>query len=116
MDKNKIFPDDTIRVILYSAYISHPDMELDEEWLHTLIHISKAAFPQLFEEFSFNTSGTHPYSELLERIIMRARIAGVLSSSNQLTHISDKYVKEILYPKFSPENLSILQSIGKRFL
>jgi len=113
MDQSKIFPDDIIRVILYSAYETHGNIELDFSWLHQLIYISKKISPHLFEEFVFNTSGTQPYSELLERIIMRGRISGIISPSDRLSPVPNEYVQEKLYPKFKPEDLIILKSIGR---
>jgi hypothetical protein len=113
MIASHIFPDDKLRIILHSAYADISKPEIDTEQLHILIYESKLVYPELFSEFSFRTTGTFPYSELLERIMMRARISGVLRASNRLKSETDKYVRGTLYPRFAPEDLSVLQLIGQ---
>lgn len=102
----KIFPDDKVRLIL--NYSSSPI--LDNERLQTLLYEAKAKYPFLFEEFNFRTTGTYPYSDLLERVIMRMRISKIRFEKE-----TKKYVEERIRPKFSEDEVNILREIARNY-
>jgi hypothetical protein len=103
---DKIFPDDKVRMILNYAF-SEGDNP-DNEKLQILLYDAKMKYPSLFEEFNFRTSGTYPYSELLERIVMRMRISKIRFGEE-----SRKYVKEQIQPKFSDDEINIFRSLAR---
>ena len=73
MNQTHLFPDDKIKIIFSS--VGNKLTKFDIEEFHILIFENKNKYPRLFEEFVFKSNGTFPYSELLERILMRAIIS-----------------------------------------
>jgi hypothetical protein len=122
IDKNRIFPDDKIRILLNSAFENpkETNFKFNDECLHTLIFEAKQSHPELFKEFNFRLNGTYPYSQLIERIIHRAKITRIIKTSNpdfseiQLKEESKKYVEEKLLPKLQQKDLDILKELGKK--
>lgn len=63
-------------------------------------------------------NGTYPYSQLLERIIHRAKISRVIKTENpdfseiQIRENSKNYVEQNLQPKIDSTDLSILKDLG----
>ncbi|ABS55094.1 hypothetical protein Mboo_0576 [Methanoregula boonei 6A8] len=120
IDKTRIFPDDKIRIILKYAFEERKNTHFtfNDEKLHTIIYKAKQVHPELFEEFNFRMNGTYPYSQLLERIIHRAKISRVIKTENpdfseiQIRENSKNYVEQNLQPKIDSTDLSILKDLG----
>jgi len=118
-----VFPDDKIRIILYAMEISEDPIKFDEETFHTIIYEYKNKYPELLKEFSFRLNGTFPYSELLERIISRAKISRSLKTLNpdfatvhlNLTRIPFSQIKSKYKDKISDDDFKILTDIGLDF-
>jgi hypothetical protein len=122
IDKDRVFPDDKIRVLLSSALedTKNSNFKFRDENLHILIFEAKKRNPDLFQEFSFRLNGTYPYSQLIERIIHRAKISRLIKTANpdfseiQVKEESKSYVERNLYPKLKEKDLKILQQLGKQ--
>lgn len=114
-----IFPDEKIRVILKAMDIEDESISFDEECFHTTLYEYKRDYPEFLEEFSFLLNGTFPYSELLERILNRAKISRALKTVNpdfadvQLRKGTSEYVKNKIEHKFSEDDLKALYEIGR---
>lgn len=114
-----IFPDDKIRVILKEMDLEKEQIKFDDEVFQSIIYYSSKKYPNLFNEFSFSTSGTFPYSDLLERVLTRAKISRVLKTVNpdfeyvQLSTGTSEYIDKKIRPKFEVEDYKILKEIGK---
>lgn len=117
-----IFPDDKIRIIIDSMQIEEKPIQFNEEIFHRTIYEYKSQHPGVLDEFYFSTSGSYPYSELLERVLSRAKIsrtlktvnpdfADVLVRSNTHKYISDTIEGKFLEEKAEPELLA-LREIG----
>jgi hypothetical protein len=115
----KIFPDDKIRIIFSAMGLEKKTFEFSDEFFQTLIYEYHIQYPDLFSEFSFQSNGTIPYSELLERIITRAKISRSLKTVNPdfamvqlnvppLENLRSKY-RELL----KDTDFEILTTIGK---
>lgn len=113
-----IFPDDKIRVILKEMDLEKEQMRFDDEVFQSAIYDSSKKYPHLFSEFLFSTSGTFPYSDLLERVLTRAKISRVLKTVNpdfefvQLSAGTNEYIDEKIKPKFEHGDYQILKEIG----
>ncbi len=114
-----IFPDDVIRVILKEMDFEEEPMKFDDEiFQRTLYEFSKRNVA-LFNDFIFSISGTFPYSDLVERVLTRAKISRVLKTVNpdfeflQLAPGTGEYVDEKIKPKFSAQDYEILKEIGR---
>jgi len=122
VDQERIFPDDVIRILLNSAFeeSTETNFKFSDESLHILIFEAKKKYPKLFQEFNFSSNGTYPYSQLIERIIHRAKISRLIKTSNpdfseiQLKEESKKYVEKHLKPKLKDNELKILSDLGKQ--
>ncbi len=77
-----IFPDDKIRVILKEMAIENEPVKFDDKIFQITLYEYKNRFPDLLNEITFSRSGTHPYSDLLERVLTRAKISRVLETVN----------------------------------
>ncbi len=118
-----VFPDDKIRIILYAMEMSDEPIKFDEETFHTIIYEYKQKHPQLLQEFSFRLSGTFPYSELLERIISRAKISRSIKTLNpdfatvhlNLTKIPFSQIESKYKDLISVDDFKILTNIGLDF-
>lgn len=113
-----IFPDDKIRVILKEMHLEEKPIRFDDEVFHSTLYQFSKKYPQLFNEFLFSTSGTFPYSDLIERILTRAKISRVLKTVNpdfeyvQLSEGTSTYIDEKIKPKFVGKEYKILKEIG----
>ncbi|VVB93501.1 Uncharacterised protein [uncultured archaeon] len=113
-----IFPDDKIRVILKEMDLEEKPIRFDDEVFQSTLYESSKKYPQLFNEFRFSTTGTFPYSDLIERVLTRAKISRVLKTVNpdyefvQLSAGTKNYVDEKIKPKFRAEEYQILKEIG----
>lgn len=122
VDRDRIFPDDKIRILLNSAFeeSTETNFKFSDENLHILIFEAKKTYPKLFQEFNFRLNGTYPYSQLIERIIHRAKISRLIKTSNpdfseiQLKEESKRYVEKNLQPHFKEKELKILKDLGKQ--
>jgi hypothetical protein len=122
VDRDRVFPDDIIRILLNSAFeeSTETSFKFSDEDLHILIFEAKKKNPELFKEFNFRVNGTYPYSQLIERIIHRAKISRLIKTSNpdyseiQLKDESKIYVEKNLQPKFKKNELDILKDLGKK--
>lgn len=108
-------PSDAIRVILCEAYSPANLVKFDEKALHIVVY-ERREHP-LFEEFSFSTSGTFPYSELIEDALMHMRIARVITSGFDGGIYIDPetytYVSREIVPLFSQDELLLLKWMGR---
>jgi len=112
-----------IRIILKEMKMEEKPIRFDEEVLHRILYTYKKRYPKLLKEFSFSLSGTYPYSQLLERILIRAKISRTLKTTNpdfeevQLSKNTSLYVEERIETEFleeySKSDLDILKNIGK---
>jgi len=113
-----IFPDDKIRVILKEMNFETEPIKLDEEVFQGTLYVFSKKYPALLNEFLFSTSGTFPYSDLIERVLTRAKISRVLKTVNpdfeyvQLSAGSSKYIDEKIKPKFNTGEYQKLKEIG----
>ncbi len=114
-----VFPDDVIRVILKEMDFEGEAMKFDDEiFQRTLYEFSKRN-TRLFNDFIFSTSGTFPYSDLVERVLTRAKISRVLKTVNpdfeflQLASGTSEYVDKKIKPKFDASDYEMLKEIGK---
>ena len=114
-----IFPDDIIRVILKEMDFEREAMKFDDEIFQRTLYDFSKRNASLFNNFIFSTSGTFPYSDLVERVLTRAKISRVLKTVNpdfeflQLAPGTGEYVDEKIKPKFSAPDYEILKEIGK---
>lgn len=108
-------PSDAIRVILCEAYRPANVVKFDELDLHLIVYAHREH--PLFESFSFNTSGTSPYSEMIGDTLMRMRIARVISPGfDGGTYIASEtysYVDKEIKPLFDTDELLLLMQMGR---
>lgn len=113
-----IFPDDKIRVILKEMNIEKEPIKYDDKIFQTTLYDFSLDHPKILEEFVFTTSGTFPFSELLERVLTRAKISRVLKTMNPdfeqigLVQGTNEYIKENIEPKFDSDDYKLLKEIG----
>lgn len=113
-----VFPDDKIRVILKEMCIKNKPLKLDEKIFQITLYEYQQKFPDLLNEFFFSKSGTYPYSDLLERILHRAKISRNLKTVNpdfEYVELKDgvhKYTEEEIIPKFEDRDYQKLKEIG----
>ncbi|VVB52032.1 Uncharacterised protein [uncultured archaeon] len=112
-----IFPDDIIRVILKEMDFEREAMKFDDEIFQRTLYDFSKRNASLFNNFIFSTSGTFPYSDLVERVLTRAKISRVLKTMNpdfeflQLAAGTGEYVDEKIKPKFSTPDYEMLKEI-----
>lgn len=108
-------PSDAIRVILCEAYRPANLVKFDEVDLHQIVYQHREH--PLFEHFSFSTSGTFPYSELIDETLMRMRIARVITSGFdgciRIDSDTYSYVDREIKPLFDQDELLLLMSMGR---
>ena len=113
-----IFPDDKIRVILKEMNIEKEPIKYDDKIFQTTLYNFSLEHPQILKEFIFTTSGTFPFSALLERVLTRAKISRVLKTMNPdfeqigLASGTNEYIKENIEPKFDSDDYKLLKEIG----
>ena len=114
-------PQDVIGAIFaYSGLDAFPS---DREKLHKFIRLEKAGDgAELLEPFVFSEGvDLYPFSRLLESVLMQLQLGGWLSAKNPeydrfgLTEDIRKDIKEKARERFSPEQLAVLEKIGKEF-
>jgi len=117
--KGNVFPDDKIMVVLLAAGACERSVRFDESRFQELIHGYKNNTNDPFSEFSFRTSGTSPYSSLLERVLMRGRISrSIVFFGDQdghetlLLNSPRQFLEDKLRKKFAPEEWRRLTEIG----
>ena len=114
----RLFPDDTIRVILKEMNIENKPIKYNDKIFHINLYNFSLEHPNLLKEFTFTTSGTFPFSELLERVLTRAKISRVLKTVNPdfeqvgLAQGTNEYIEENIEPKFDPDDYKLLKEIG----
>ena len=117
-----IFPDDKIRVILKEMNIEKEPIKYDDKIFQTTLYDFSLDHPKILEEFVFTTSGTFPFSELLERVLTRAKISRVLKTMNPdfeqigLVQGTNEYIKENIEPKFDSDDYKLLKERGATLL
>lgn len=116
---NAISPGYKVRVVMKEMDLENQEQNLDEEIVHRLFFEYSKKYPEIFEEFSFNTTGTYPFSHLLERILQRMKIPLVLKTVNpsyenmKLVKGTNEYVEEKIISRMDSEEYEVLQSLGK---
>ncbi|MCK5641316.1 MAG: hypothetical protein KAJ19_10980, partial [Gammaproteobacteria bacterium] len=90
----------------------------DDKIFQTTLYDFSLDHPKILKEFVFTTSGTFPFSELLERVLTRAKISRVLKTMNPdfeqigLAPGTNEYIKENIEPKFDSDDYKLLKEIG----
>ena len=113
-----VYPDDKIRVILKEMNIEEEPIKYDDKIFQTSLYKFSLEYPNLLNEFIFTTSGTFPFSNLLERVLTRAKISRVLKTMNPdfeqigLVKGTNEYIEENIKPKFKPDEYKYLKKIG----
>ena len=113
-----VFPDDKIRVILKEMNIENEPIKYDDKIFQTSLYNFSMKYPNLLNEFTFTTSGTFPFSDLLERVLTRAKISRVLKTVNPdfeqigLATGTNEYIEENIKPKFDAGDYKLLKEIG----
>lgn len=113
-----IFPDDKIRVILKEMNIEDEPIKYDDKIFQITLYNFTLEHPNILKEFTFTTSGTFPFSELLERVLTRAKISRVLKTMNPdfeqigLVQGTNEYIEENIKPKFNSDDYTLLKEIG----
>ena len=113
-----IFPDDKIRVILKEMNIEKEPIKYDDKTFQITLYEFSLEHPHILKEFVFTTSGTFPFSKLLERVLTRAKISRVLKTMNPdfeqigLAEGTNEYIEENIEPKFEPNDYRLLKEIG----
>jgi hypothetical protein len=114
-----VFPDDVIRVILREMDFEGKPMRFDDEIFQRTLYEFSRRNTCLFNDFIFSTSGTFPYSDLVERVLTRAKISRILKTVNpdfeflELAPGTGEYIDEKIKPQFSELDYEMLKEIGK---
>lgn len=117
---NQITAGDKILVILSVAGLEEKYTKFNEVDLYRIIYANKNKYKALFNDFVFSTNGTGPYSALLERVLMRMKIACVLTSISpdyveyKLAKDTKAYIKLHILPKITRDDYFALESIGEQ--
>ena len=121
-DANSYYSDDIILMLFDRMGAEREPVKNDERTLHIAIYEYQQKHPKLFGEFSFSTSGTYPFSELIERVISRAKIAKewiATDDSIRLAQGTGAYLKENVESNFSEQDLETItelaQDLKKRY-
>jgi len=117
------FPDDIVHLLYLRMTLDESadetcQVKYQDEAFYTVLFKYKKRYPSLLSEFSFKLNGTYPYSELIDRIKLRAQLADLISpsqdSQSNFTMKSD--IKEVIKggteSKFSSSELQILDKIA----
>jgi len=116
------FPDDIICAALFAS--EKDSIPTDMKKLHEAIYVLKKEFPDVYKEFTFSTSGTFPYSRLLERVLQRLITSRILKAPNpdypkfELSEKSKDYIERTVVGRLKVQNPNLLSKIsasGKRF-
>lgn len=110
------YPDDIILLLLGGMNLEKEPVKNDESVLHAAIYEYKERYPVLFEEFAFDISGTFPYSELLDRVIMRAKTSRTWIAGDekiQFAKGTNKYLNENVKKNISDDDFVILAELSK---
>jgi len=114
--------DDKILIVLIEMGLEKEYTPFEEVDLHRAVYKTKQIQNKLFEEFSFRTTSTYPYSALLERVLMRLKISRVLSfedfeySKAKLSDGTTEYATREIIPKLACEDYEALRLIGKQLV
>ena len=81
---NEFTPDDFVRLVLLEAGYENEPLPFDEVELQRLLYKNRELVPILEQKIAFRTSGTYPYSEYVERIMMRMKISGVFAPVDKM--------------------------------
>lgn len=112
-------PDNKVRVVLKEMGLEDRELKFDEEAVQREFYDYSLKYPALFNEFSFTTTGTYPYSRLLERILQRMKIPQVLKTVNpgyecmKLATGTDEYVEKEIIKFMNPDDYKVLKSMGQ---
>ena len=118
---NQFTPQDVIgAIIAYSGVDAFPS---DRQKLHNFVRLEKSGDgAELLKQFVFSKDvDTYPFSMLLESVLMQLQLGRWLSAMNPeynhfgLTDQIREDIKTKVKERFSPEELIILEKIGKRF-
>ena len=116
-----IYPDDIILCSFPKIYRKCSE-EINEEDLHIVIYELKKEHPIFLKEFTFNVTGTFPYSPLLGRILMRIKISRLIRTYNPTLKRSElnegvaEYITEFIEPKFSLDDKEIINMIAEKLI
>lgn len=112
----KAFADDIITAILTEMDIEEDPVKVSRRQFHEEIYKYKEKYPEIFEEFLFDTNGVYPYCYLIERIYMRYMISGVLEycrGKDTFVVGHREYFYKYTRPSIDPEMYAVLEKIGK---
>ena len=81
--KRKAFSiDDVVLAALYMAGYHGMPKKFKREWLHDAIFRTRQKFPDVFEDVLFDTNGTMPWSEEVDRAVSRYMVSGMWVSDS----------------------------------
>ena len=103
--KHKVFVDDIVIYTLASLQnkpITTGDMQI-------LFYELKNKHPLCFKSLIFHTNSCSPYSDVLERVLMRGYISGILQYDNTLTNSQSTIIH--IERKLTPDQISRLQQM-----
>lgn len=117
-----VLPDEKVLVSLMEMGLEDEPMRLNETIIQEVFYnYSKTKeYEDLLKEFTFSTTGTFPYSALLERVLIRAKSSRVLKTLNpdyeclQLAKGTREYLEERVIPILGDMDHEKLTQIGKR--
>ncbi len=118
--EEKIFSDEIFCALTYFGKIT--ELPYNAELIHTALYRLKEKYQELLKEFLFDTNGTFPFSNLLERILMRGQISGVIEIKNFFAPktaynlaVYNKYFEEYIRSKLAKEKIKILEKAGQDY-
>jgi hypothetical protein len=112
-DLDEFMPDDLIRLILIEAGYENEPMTFNEKQLQKIMYDYRDSLPKCCKYLAFRTSGTYPYSDYIERIMMRLRMSSVFAPVDkmQLCKGTKKY-HEKEFPDLDESTKQIAKEIG----
>jgi hypothetical protein len=110
-------PFDVVASIIY-FFGKDASFSTDYKKLHSAFYAERKN--DFIKEFRFKEAGPYPYSELLESVLSRIAISGLLSCQNpdyrkyEVTTRQLDRIKSSSLKKFSAEQLEELEALSKR--
>ena len=115
---HRYYPDDIVFLSLKDILKEKRYQEFDEKWIHVAIFNVKKLHREFLKEFTFNTTGTFPFSALIGRILMRAKINGMIGTLNPTLIESgfnegvSEFIETDLMSEFNTDEKIIIEEIS----
>ncbi|WP_353928704.1 hypothetical protein [Desulfofundulus kuznetsovii] len=121
MRKEYKAPDDVFEALL--SQVEGQYIPKDPAIIHDAIYrlAQEQGFRELLKDFHFDTSGISPFSDLLDRVLFRLEISGILGTIEPkferyvLSRRSKAELLETYREKFSPDEQEILRRMSAVF-